>query len=130
MSGSAPSLTRYQRIYQVVQQIPSGKVATYGQVAELANLANQARQVGYALYRLAPNTDVPWHRVINAKGQISQSIFRHGTDDLQRQLLEGEGIVFNQQAQIDLKTYRWQPSALSAGGCEDRGHHAAHRPAH
>lgn len=110
MSSSA-AVTRYEKIYQVVQQIPAGKVATYGQVAELAGLWGQARQVGYALYRLAPNSEIPWHRVINAKGQVSQSPCRNGTDALQRELLAGEGIGFNRAEQIDLKTYLWQPAA-------------------
>lgn len=108
------ALTRYQRIYRVVEQIPHGKVATYGQVAELVGLFGQARQVGYALYRLAPNSDVPWHRVVNAKGKISKSPLRYGTDELQRSLLEDEGIDFNQAAQIDLKAYLWQPTVSSA----------------
>ncbi len=111
---SSTPLTRYQRIYQVVEQIPSGKIATYGQVAELAGLFGQARQVGYALYRLAPNSDVPWHRVVNAKGGISKSPLRYGSDELQRSLLEQEGIDFNEVAKIDLKAYLWQPTVPSA----------------
>ena len=61
----------YQRIYAVVRQIPEGRVATYGQVASLAGLAGQARQVGYALHALPDGTAVPWHRVVNASGGIS-----------------------------------------------------------
>ncbi len=99
----------YAAIYAVVRQIPPGKVATYGQVAELANLAGQARLVGYALYQVAPQSDVPWHRVINAKGEISYSPFRSGADYLQRSLLEQEGIPFNEAGKIDLRTYRWRP---------------------
>lgn len=110
--SSSTALTRYQRIYQVVQQIPSGKVATYGQVAELAGLFGQARQVGYALYRLAPNSEIPWHRVINAKGQVSRSPCRNGTDELQRELLEREGVTFS-GAELDLRIYLWQPVSLT-----------------
>ncbi|NEP60525.1 MAG: methyltransferase [Symploca sp. SIO2G7] len=100
----------YDRIYAVVRQIPWGKVATYGQVAELAGLIGKPRVVGYALYKVAPEDDIPWQRVINAKGEISTSVFRDGSDDLQRVLLEEEGIEFEGN-KINLANYRWQPSA-------------------
>lgn len=102
-------MSAYAAIYEVVQQIPVGNVATYGQVAELARLPGQARLVGYALYRVDTMSEIPWHRVINAKGEISQSPFRHGSDDLQQALLEQEGIQFSPNGKICLKTYRWQP---------------------
>ena len=98
----------YERIYAVVRQIPPGKVATYGQVAELAGLIGKPRVVGYALFKVAPDDDIPWQRVINAKGEISTSAFRDGSDDLQRVLLEDEGIEF-QDRKINLSKYRWQP---------------------
>lgn len=112
----------YDRIYAVVRQIPAGQVATYGQVAALAGLAGRARLVGYALYRLGSGlgqevgqasaidpTTIPWQRVVNARGEISHSIFRQGSDDLQRVLLEAEGIVFNPAGRLDLRRYRWTP---------------------
>ena len=99
----------YERIYRVVQQIPEGKVATYGQVAKLAGLPGRARQVGYALFRIAPGFTVPWQRVINAKGEISESPHRLGNDDYQRVLLEAEGVVFDHQGRIELAKYLWQP---------------------
>ncbi len=105
-------MSAYDVIYTIVQQIPVGKVATYGQIAELANMPGQARLVGYALYRVAPHQAVPWHRVINAKGEISQSPFRHGDDNLQRALLEQEGIQFSPSGKIRLRDYRWQPIDL------------------
>lgn len=98
----------YELIYAVVRQIPVGKVATYGQVAELAGLIGKPRVVGYALYKVAPDDDIPWQRVINAKGEISTSAFRDGSDDLQRVLLEEEGIEFEGH-KINLSKYRWQP---------------------
>lgn len=98
----------YDRIYAIVRQIPAGKVATYGQVAELAGLIGKPRVVGYALYKVAPEDNIPWQRVINAKGEISTSAFRDGSDDLQRVLLEDEGIEFKGN-KIDLSQYRWQP---------------------
>ena len=103
------SLTKYQRIYDVVKQIPLGTVLTYGQVAELAGLDGKARLVGYALFRVEIETDIPWQRVVNAKGEVSYSIARCGGDYLQKTLLEQEGIEFNQGNRIDLKKYRWQP---------------------
>lgn len=99
----------YDRIYAVVRQIPLGQVATYGQVAELAGLVGKPRLVGYALYRVDTTSDVPWHRVINAKGEISQSPLRYGNDYKQRALLEDEGIAFDRGGRIDLGQYRWHP---------------------
>ncbi|MEM6837022.1 MAG: MGMT family protein [Cyanobacteria bacterium P01_C01_bin.120] len=97
----------YDLIYAVVRQIPVGQVATYGQVAELAGLIGKPRVVGYALYRVTDAEQIPWHRVINAKGEVSRSPHRNGTDDLQQVLLEAEGITFDQFGKIDLKQYRW-----------------------
>ena len=103
--------TSYDRIYEIVRLIPKGQVATYGQIAELANLAGKARVVGYALYRVDMQVlDIPWQRVVNAKGKVSLSPLRFGTDDLQRSLLESEGIIFNGKDQIDLRKYLWKPS--------------------
>lgn len=102
--------TTYDRIYDVVRQIPWGRVATYGQIAELANLAGKARLVGYALYRVDMKaSDIPWQRVVNAKGEISLSPLRFGTDYLQRDLLESEGISFTDAGKINLRKYLWQP---------------------
>lgn len=111
-------MSTYDAIYAVVRQIPAGQVATYGQVAELAGLPGRARLVGYALYRVdLSHSDVPWHRVINAKGEISYSPFRQGADYLQRSLLEQEGIQFSTEGKISFRSYRWQPDRLenSAG---------------
>ncbi|NJO71449.1 MAG: methyltransferase [Oscillatoriales cyanobacterium RM1_1_9] len=100
-----------QKSTNVVRQIPQGKVATYGQVADLANLYGKARLVGYALYKVVlQDPEIPWHRVINARGEISYSTARNGADYLQRSRLEAEGIVFNPQDKIDLNQYRWHPS--------------------
>ena len=103
-------MSAYEVIYAVVRCIPEGKVATYGQIAQLANLPGQARLVGYALYRVDPISDIPWHRVINAKGEISESPFRQGGDYLQRSRLEQEGIEFSPEGKISLLDYRWQPT--------------------
>ncbi|XGV99566.1 MAG: MGMT family protein [Leptolyngbya sp. BL-A-14] len=113
-------MSSYNAIYAIVQQIPYGQVATYGQVAELANLPGRARLVGYALFRVAPEMDLPWHRVINAKGEISESPVRYGSDHLQRSLLEAEGIQFDAQGRINLRAYRWR-AEIDAEGEEQRG---------
>ncbi len=103
-------MSSYEKIYEVVCQIPYGRVATYGQVAELANLPGRARLVGYALFRVAPDSEIPWHRVINAKGEISESPVRYGSDHLQRSLLESEGVQFDSNGRISLRNYLWQPN--------------------
>jgi methylated-DNA-protein-cysteine methyltransferase-like protein len=100
-------MSSYETIYNVVRKIPHGQVATYGQVADLANLPGRARLVGYALFRVAPDADIPWHRVINAKGKISESPVRYGSDHWQRSLLEAEGIQFDRTGKINLRQYRW-----------------------
>ena len=92
-----------------MRQIPEGRVATYGQIAQLANLPGQARLVGYALYRVERSSNIPWHRVINAKGEVSYSPHRQGADDLQRSLLEQEAIVFSPLGKISLSKYQWHP---------------------
>jgi methylated-DNA-protein-cysteine methyltransferase-like protein len=103
-------MSMYDEIYAIVRQIPKGKVATYGQIAAMTNRLGHARLVGYALHRVAPDPlNVPWHRVINAKGEISYSIFRQGGDYLQHNLLEEEGVVFSREGKIDLKKYQWHP---------------------
>lgn len=101
----------YPKIYDVVKMIPHGKVATYGQVAELAGLIGKPRVVGYALFRVTKEMDIPWHRVVNAKGEVSRSSLRDGNDDLQQLLLEEEGIVFNKR-KLDLTKYRWKPDFI------------------
>jgi methylated-DNA-protein-cysteine methyltransferase related protein len=102
-------VSKYQKIYAVVRKIPTGKVLTYGQVAELAGLYGKARLVGYALFRVEIASDLPWQRVVNSKGEISYSLARCGGDYLQKTLLEQEGIEFQRGNRIDLKQYRWQP---------------------
>lgn len=103
-------MSSYDVIYQVVKLIPRGKVATYGQIADLANLPGQARLVGYALFRVDEiDAEIPWHRVINAKGEVSHSPLRRGSDYLQRSLLEDEGIIFGKSGKIDLRIYLWRP---------------------
>lgn len=103
----AASESRWEAFYEVVARIPSGRVATYGQVAALAGFPRHARQVGYALAALpASRTDVPWQRVINARGEVSPRS-RSGMHHFQQDLLESEGVVFV-RGRADLKRFRWQ----------------------
>ena len=102
-SQNGPRL--YERIYAAVRQIPVGRVATYGQIARLVG-ACSAQMVGFALAALPNGSDVPWQRVINAKGKISPRGIGFGSL-IQRTLLEEEGIVFMQDEIIDLNTYGW-----------------------
>ncbi|MFM2431845.1 MAG: hypothetical protein RLZZ511_3058 [Cyanobacteriota bacterium] len=113
--ASPETANAYNRIYAIVQQIPAGQVATYGQIADLAGYPHAPRLAGYALFRVAPDADIPWHRVINAKGEVSTSVFRQGSDDLQRVLLEGEGVVFDANDRVNLAKYRWQPETVGFG---------------
>jgi len=83
-------------------------VATYGQVAALAGLSGQARQSGYALHDLPDGSDVPWHRIINARGEVSPRA-EPGWDAYQRHLLEEEGVEFDDRGRIDLDRFRWDP---------------------
>lgn len=102
-------VSRYELVYQVVKSIPEGRVATYGQVAKLIGLPRWARHVGYALAALPADHQVPWHRVVNAKGEISRRS-DPGCDEFQRILLENEGIVFDASGRISLRRYQWQPA--------------------
>jgi methylated-DNA-protein-cysteine methyltransferase-like protein len=102
------SAGRYARVYAVVRRIPPGRVATYGQIAELAGFPGHARQVGYALHALPASSGVPWHRVINAAGTVSRRA-EPGEELSQRMLLEREGIPFDARGRVPLLRVRWRP---------------------
>ncbi len=99
----------YLRIYRVVRRIPAGRVATYGQIAALAGLPGHARQVGYALFHLTPDEDVPWQRVVNSRGEISARSAEPDSGQLQRAILEAEGVRFDDSGRIDMERLRWDP---------------------
>src|SRR5882757_7960493 len=101
--------SNYQLIYATVRQIPKGRVATYGQVAQLAGLPRQARLVGYALNSLPSRSAVPWHRVVNAQGRISLRSTGAGHDVRQQLRLQREGVRFTLQGVIDLDKFQWRP---------------------
>ena len=105
----------YAPVWAAVKRIPRGKVATYGQIAALVGMPRHARQAGNALAATPDNMKIPWHRVINAQGRISLRLQRwdSGSDDLQRVLLESEGVIFDSTGRIDLKRFQWQPVSCS-----------------
>ena len=94
-------------IWQVVHMIPSGKVATYGQVAALAGLPKAARFAGSSLKGLPKATRIPWHRVINAQGRISL-LPSSASYQAQHQRLTQEGVLIL-NGKVALKDYQWEP---------------------
>ncbi|MCR8923645.1 MGMT family protein [Dasania sp. GY-MA-18] len=100
-------ISNAQKIWLAVQQIPAGKVATYGQVAELAGIPGAARLVGNTMHKLPAGSQLPWHRVVSAQGKLSLPENSSGYRE-QKLRLESEGIVFKGQ-RIPLAHYRWQP---------------------
>ena len=102
-------MSTYTQYYDVVRRIPRGRVATYGQVAHLAGMPGRARQVGYAMSALPDDSDIPWHRVINARGEVSHRSGSSAFEQIQRALLEAEGITFDAQGRVNLPRFRWDP---------------------
>ncbi len=98
-----------ERVWPAVSSIPQGHVATYGQVADWIGAWGCARQVGWALRRLSLPSEVPWQRVVNAKGRISMSLSREGSDWMQRQLLIAEGIPVDADGRLLLQRFLWRP---------------------
>jgi len=107
-TGLVLNLRKYDAILAVVQSIPAGKVATYGQIADLAGLPGRARLVGTTLRKLPRDSGVPWHRVVNAKGEISL----RGDDTSvteQALLLADEGVNIDARGRLRLEDSRWNP---------------------
>ena len=100
-------MSTYTRFYDVVRRIPAGRVSTYGTVAREAGLPGRARQVGYAMAALRDDQDVPWHRVINARGEVSPRRGGSAFELIQRAMLEAEGIVFDSHERVDLNAQGW-----------------------
>lgn len=97
-------MTTFEKIYEVVKQIPKGTVATYGWVAAQAGNPRWSRVVGYALHVNPEPGVIPCHRVVNREGKTSAA-FAFGGEDMQRMLLEGEGITFSPDGTVDLSVY-------------------------
>lgn len=96
--------TYQQVVYDIVRQIPAGKVASYGQIARIAGGGVSARMVGYALAALRPGNDVPWQRVINSQGKISLPGFGRLQ---QEEMLLSEGIEFGPDGHVDWERFGW-----------------------
>ncbi len=100
----AATASRYERIYALVRLIPPGQVASYGQLARLAGCG--ARMAGYAMAAVPAGGDVPWHRVINSQGRVSERRGGGGTAEQQR-LLVAEGVHFDRLGRVDFAAVRW-----------------------
>ena len=98
-------ITYRQMVFEIVKRIPAGKVASYGQIAKMIPGCT-ARMVGYALASLPTESGVPWQRVINAKGKISPHGAGFGSA-MQHNLLEQEGVIFNEEQVIDFNIFGW-----------------------
>jgi methylated-DNA-protein-cysteine methyltransferase-like protein len=96
----------FREVMRVVSQVPRGRVVTYGQVARMAGRAGAARMVGWALHSLPDGARVPWHRVVNARGGISPRGLGL-EEEIQRGLLEREGVRFGESGRVDLERHRW-----------------------
>lgn len=95
----------YRRIYSVVSMVPPGRVATYGQIARITGRCS-ARNVGYAMSSISPQSDVPWHRVINSRGRISVRSYGEACT-AQSRMLENEGVIFSTAGTVDLERFGW-----------------------
>ena len=102
--------TAFERIYDVVKQIPKGSVATYGQVAALAGNKRWSRVVGYALHVNPDPEHIPCHRVVNRYGEVSKA-FAFGGENKQIELLEREGIIVDGN-KVDLTKYQWRRATV------------------
>jgi methylated-DNA-protein-cysteine methyltransferase-like protein len=99
----------YQLIYEQVKRIPEGKVATYGMIAAFAGNSHWSRVVGYALHVNPSQNEIPCHRVVNRYGETSAA-FAFGGRDIQRELLEKEGVVFLGDGRVDMEKCLWDGS--------------------
>jgi methylated-DNA-protein-cysteine methyltransferase-like protein len=96
------------KVYEFVCQIPEGKVASYGQIAFMTGSWRESRAVGYALHRNPYQGKVPCHRVVFKDGRLTTG-FVFGGKDVQRQLLEAEGVKFTADGRVDMDECRWKP---------------------
>lgn len=99
----------FENVYEAVQLIPRGKVATYGQIARMIGAPRSSRAVGYALHGNPRPGVIPCHRVVNREGRLAPA-FAFGGPEIQAQLLESEGVEVSADFVVDLGKYLWQPS--------------------
>ena len=97
------------RVKRLIAGIPSGKVATYGQIAACSGNHRASRQVAWLLHSSSRKDKLPWHRVINSRGGVSLPV--GGGFEEQCMLLEAEGVSVDQKGRVDLKEYLWNPGA-------------------
>ncbi|MDQ6786950.1 MAG: MGMT family protein [Acidobacteriota bacterium] len=102
---------KYQeRVYEIVREIPAGKVMTYGQIAEMLGAGYTPRTIGYVMHA-ADTENVPWQRVINSQGACSTGKMMMPVN-LQQKMLEDEGVKFDEKGRCDLNVYRWFPEGF------------------
>ena len=104
----------FREIYEAVKRIPKGKVATYGQIAAMVGHPRAARLVGYALHVNPEPGVIPCHRVVNRNGRLAPA-FAFGGMEIQKQLLENEGVIVNGDFTVDMKKYCWRFNAENDG---------------
>ena len=96
-----------QKVIQVIQSIPKGKVVSYGQVAAYIGIPRAARQVGWILRSLEDGVSMPWWRVVNNTGRISIEVNLHNDKELQKKLLQQEGVAVNEDYILNIEKYRF-----------------------
>ena len=101
-------MNTFQKIYEQVKKIPKGKVATYGQIALMAGNPRWSRVVGYTLHTNPEPGVIPCHRIVTKDGKLSKS-FAFGGENIQRSLLESEGVIFLSDNTVDLEKCRYVP---------------------
>lgn len=101
-------MSAFDLIYDAVRRIPRGKVASYGQIAALAGNPRWSRVVGYALHVNPDPSDVPCYRVVTKDGRLSEA-FAFGGINVQRELLERDGVEFDGDGRVMMEKYRWRP---------------------
>lgn len=111
---NSPTPGFFDRVYRLVRQVPRGKVISYGAIARMLEHPHAARTVGWALHSLPPASggdesegDVPWWRVINSQGRISTTCREHAAN-IQRELLEAEGVEFDEYGYVDWDRFGWE----------------------
>ena len=111
MTRLADETTYRERVYELVKQIPPGRVMTYGQIAEILGEGYTPRTVGYVMHA-ADTENIPWQRVINSQGACSTGRMTIPVN-LQQKMLEAEGIKFNAKGRCDLSEYLWSPEGFA-----------------
>lgn len=101
----------FERVYQIVKQIPYGKITTYGAIAKVLGSPQSARMVGWALNASHGNTDIPAHRVVNRSGLLTGKHHFQGKN-LMQQLLENEGVIIIDNKIVDMQRYFWEPTSI------------------